>query len=399
MIGIVSGCTSTIPAPTIERVIVPLAKDEPRVYQYRVKSGDTLYAISQLHGISVDQIAQMNDLSAPYVIYPGDKLVVDHLLVTTELVTPTKDTANNSALPITPESNNDSSLKTARRSQGATSGVTVKKLPRPSITSKEVAETNSPKKSVGFQESPNSQRQQPSTSTNVATETSSERSHEQATSPKENTLASEESNTARSPKPLSTARVATTPSEQGSKDESPSKSKTLTDVPSSPPKTVNTETTSFVARTEPLDVDIEQSTSVDIDSLPKGWSWPVSANPTNSFGKDDGLNYYLNQGNEVRAAASGRVTYAGVALSDFKYMVLIKTPDGYVIQYDFNVDLDVQENDLVSKGQKLAKIVKSGKGQHNTTSDKYRKMFFAIRKKGVPQDPNKLITTPKIGGI
>ena len=101
----------------------------------------------------------------------------------------------------------------------------------------------------------------------------------------------------------------------------------------------------------------------------------------------------------MRAAASGRVTYAGVALSDFKYMVLIKTPDGYVIQYDFNVDLNVQENDLVSKGQKLAKIVKSGKGQHNTTSDKYRKVFFAIRKKGVPQDPNKLITTPKIGGI
>ena len=399
MIGIVSGCTSTIPAPTIERVIVPLAKDEPRVYQYRVKSGDTLYAISQLHGISVDQIAQMNDLSAPYVIYPGDKLVVDHLLVTTELVSPTKGTANNTATPPTPESTNDSSRATSSRSQGATAGVTVTKLPRPSITRQEVAQTNSPKTSMSFPESTTSQEQKPPTSTNVVEQTSSDGSLEQAMLPKENTLASEESNTARPPKPVSTEHEATTPSERGTKDEPPSKSATLSDVPSSPPKSANTETTSFVARTEPLDVDIEQSTSVDINSLPKGWSWPVSANPTNSFGKDDGLNYYLNQGNEVRAAASGRVTYAGVALSDFKYMVLIKTPDGYVIQYDFNVDLDVQENDLVSKGQKLAKIVKSGKGQHNTTSDKYRKVFFAIRKKGVPQDPNKLITTPKIGGI
>ena len=97
------------------------------------------------------------------------------------------------------------------------------------------------------------------------------------------------------------------------------------------------------------------------------------------------------------AAASGRVTYAGVALGDFKYMVLIKTPDEYVIQYDFNSDLTVKENDLVSKGQDLIKIVNSSKGQQNTSSDEYRRVFFAIWKKGVPQNPNKLIGKPKTG--
>lgn len=399
VIGFTSGCARIIPAPTIERVIVPISKDSPRIYQYRVRSGDTLYAISRLHGISVDEIAHMNDISAPYVIYAGQRLVVDRLLVATDRAATAENTRSISVETSVQEPTNDSSSQTVSRSQRDTSGVKVTKLPKPSITRQEVAATNPSKSSLQSQKTPSSQNQTTMTSASVENRASPEKTPEAQTPRNENSLSSVEPTTDQSASTVSLEQVAPATSEQALVVDTSSKSTTQNEVPSSSTETAEVDTKSFVARTEPADASIKTSSTVDFDALPKGWVWPVSANPTNSYGKDDGLNYYLNQGNEVFAAASGRVTYAGIALSDFKYMVLIKTPDEYVIQYDFNVALNVQENDLISKGQRLTKIENTNKGQHNTISDKYRKLFFAIWKKGVSQNPNKLIATPKTGEI
>ena len=122
----------------------------------------------------------------------------------------------------------------------------------------------------------------------------------------------------------------------------------------------------------------------------------MSAKPLQSNSSEDGLSYFLNRGNKVLAAASGRVSYAGVALSDYRYMILVKTADDHVIQYDFNTELTVKENDIVTKGQTLITITDS-----DTKSDKggeadeelYRKLYFAIWRKGAPQDPKKLISS------
>ena len=356
-----------MPAPTIERVIVLNEVDSPRVYRYKVRSGDTLYAISRLHGISVHQIAQMNDIAAPYVIHPGDNLVVDLKLVAVEPITNAD--AEMSSSGTTPAANSTpSSSASAKKepSPKASRGVTVIKLPRPS-TEDLVANENASKTQTQSKETKDSEQQ--NTPEPASTETVDSSTKTPSTE---------------------IADSSKTPSTENT--ESSINTATTQDVePPPPPKPEVTETPGFVARTEPTDTKTESSAEVDVNSLPKGWTAPVSANPTNSFGKDDGLNYHLNQGNTVVAAASGRVTYAGVALGDFKHMVLIKTPDEYVIQYDFNVDLNVQENDLVTKGQDLVKIVNSSKGQNNANSDEYRKLFFAIWKKGVPQNPDKLI--------
>lgn len=371
VIGILSGCAPIVPAPTFERVIVPNTLDSPRVYHYNVRSGDTLYAISRLHGITVDQIAQMNDIAAPYVIHPGQRLVVDRKLIAVESSTSTDIADSTPRTSNAAGSSNSTSAPTAKASKPSPSGVKVTKLPRP------------PKRQVDA----------PSTVPQSVTNTQDSKRSDQQTTPistKSNTTSSIEKTPAIVEDQPSTQPATITTSNTSTRQQDVSSSSTENSAP---------EKSSFVARTEPTEDPAETSTELDIDSLPKGWTWPTSANPTNSFGKDDGLNYFLNQGNQIVAAASGRVTYAGVALGEFKYMVLIKTPDEYVIQYDFNTDLTVQENDLVSKGQNLVKIVNSSKGQQSTSSDEYRKVFFAIWKKGVPQNPNKLIGDSKTGEI
>ena len=376
VIGILSGCAPIFPAPTIERVIFTNTIESPRVYQYRVKSGDTLYAISRLHGISVDQIAQMNKIAEPYVIFPGQELVVDRQLVTVESTKSAGGSESNSVKTQALDSSISQSPQTVSQSQPASSGIKVTKLLRP------------PTKSVGAtKDTPN---------TLASSNTTKESEQQKTPSPASTEIVA---SNAEIPDNLQPAKEETPPIAEPVVAETLSKSTPQKEEFSSSTKPAEAETPSFVARTEPTDSETGTSPAGDVDSLPSGWTWPVSASPTNSFGKDDGLNYYLNQGNKVVAAASGRVTYAGVALSDFKYMVLVKTPDEYVIQYDFNVALNVQENDLVTKGQDLVKIVNSGKGQHSATSDEYRKMFFAIWKKGVPQNPDKLIGKAKTSDI
>jgi LysM repeat protein len=55
-------------------IVVPLSPPEAIIYT--VKQGDTLYQIAQAYGTTVHNLTTYNYLSPPYVIYPGQQLVV-----------------------------------------------------------------------------------------------------------------------------------------------------------------------------------------------------------------------------------------------------------------------------------------------------------------------------------
>lgn len=293
--GLLPSCTTFKPAPVYDSSlrIDQQRAGKIRTYSYVVKSGDTLYAISKLHGLTVAQIAEMNGLEPPYTIVPNQMLVV---------------------------------------------------TPSRVLWQENIVET--------YDREPKTVSEpQQSTQTKRSLQTSPPRTRQPL---------------------LTVAQTLPSPS-------SNSANPTTNQVPPPSQSPESGETTV-----------VSQSASRSIESLPKGWEWPVNSKPTKGKTSDDGLSYLLSRGTNVVAAASGRISYAGVALSDYRYMVLVKTPDNYVIQYDFNAELAVKENDIVSKGQPLIRISERGvpKGEDK---DLYRRLYFAIWRKAVPQDPNELI--------
>lgn len=324
------GCSSVKKASVEEREVVLLRPDEDALnYGYVVNSGDTLYAISRLMGLTVKEVAEMNGLEPPYVIYPGQRLFVirgswmesDTTLTELEdleIAQPTDTTQP----PRTRESTSvDSTVQTAL-------------VPDP-----------------GTQQPTEPKPQQSETSPDVITPAT--------------------------PPPPSLDSSSAAPSDSTASD--------ITDSQAG-----------FVARTEPRITFAEtQKIQEQAKALPKGWEWPVDISPSNEWNadsEDGGLTYLLGANTSVKAAASGRVTYAGRSVSEYKYMVLIKTPDDYVVQYDFNTALELEENDLVSKGDSVFFVGDTqGETDSNTQTDRYRTIKFAIWKRGVAQNPASLI--------
>lgn len=86
MVVFAAGCVSRTPAPVIDK-----SRQSTYAYQINenvcqaetadefchvVKKGDTLYGISRRHGLKVVEIASRNNISSPFIIRPGDLLVV-----------------------------------------------------------------------------------------------------------------------------------------------------------------------------------------------------------------------------------------------------------------------------------------------------------------------------------
>lgn len=69
---------NSIPNPDLirigQKIIVPLSPPEAIVYT--VKRGDSLYSIAKKYGTYVDNLIKYNYLTQPYIIYPGQQLVV-----------------------------------------------------------------------------------------------------------------------------------------------------------------------------------------------------------------------------------------------------------------------------------------------------------------------------------
>jgi len=56
------------------KIIIPLSPPEAIIYT--VKSGDTVYRIAKKYGTLVDNLILFNYLAPPFLIYPGQQLVV-----------------------------------------------------------------------------------------------------------------------------------------------------------------------------------------------------------------------------------------------------------------------------------------------------------------------------------
>jgi len=114
-------------------------------------------------------------------------------------------------------------------------------------------------------------------------------------------------------------------------------------------------------------------------------AWPVRGPLLNRF--DDSSNKGINiggaPGEPVKAAADGRVVYAGNGLRGYGNLIIIKHDATFLTAYAHNRALMVKEGDTVTKGQKIAEM-------GNTDSDRVM-LHFELRRQGKPVDPLKYL--------
>lgn len=114
-----------------------------------------------------------------------------------------------------------------------------------------------------------------------------------------------------------------------------------------------------------------------------GWRWPASGPVVAGFGDKNsmgqGLDIAGRLGDPVRAAANGRVVYAGSGLIGYGKLIIIKHNDTFLSAYGHNRTMTVKEGDSVKVGQKIAEI---GEGPGAKPL-----LHFEIRVNGKPVNP------------
>jgi len=115
------------------------------------------------------------------------------------------------------------------------------------------------------------------------------------------------------------------------------------------------------------------------------WSWPVStaAIAREFSGSNKGIDFRLERGDYVRAAAAGEVVYAGNGLGGYVHLVIVKHNDHFLSAYSFNSVGGVREGKQVKAGENLARVVAAARDS--------RILHFEIRRDGRAVDPRTVI--------
>jgi lipoprotein NlpD len=108
---------------------------------------------------------------------------------------------------------------------------------------------------------------------------------------------------------------------------------------------------------------------------------PTKSSIINPFNEvsNKGVDFGGTLGDEVLAAADGKVIYAGSNLRTYGNLVIVNHNNGFVTVYANNKSLLVKEGETVKRGQKIAEM-------GNSESEKV-KLHFELRKNSKPVDP------------
>ena len=165
----------------------------------------------------------------------------------------------------------------------------------------------------------------------------------------------------------------------------PIKSGVATGGASTPAFTNNTPSTPVTTTTQ---VETTNNTPVNANVVAPvasnvAWQWPTQGNVIQGFSNSDGGNKGVDisgsRGQAIKAAASGRVVYAGNALRGYGNLIIIKHNDDFLSAYAHNDKILVSDQQEVKAGQEIAKM--------GSTGTNAVKLHFEIRYKGKSVDP------------
>ncbi|CAB3751966.1 peptidoglycan DD-metalloendopeptidase family protein [Paraburkholderia humisilvae] len=110
-------------------------------------------------------------------------------------------------------------------------------------------------------------------------------------------------------------------------------------------------------------------------------AWPAQGSVVETFqpGETRGIEIGGKPGDPVRAAADGKVMYAGTGLNEYGSLIIVQHNKDFLTAYSHNRKLLVRTGDIVRKGQQIAEM-----GSENNTRVS---VGFEVRRDGKPVDP------------
>jgi len=294
---------------------------------YTVNRGDTLYSIAWKYEKDFRQLAEWNDISAPYDIFPGQRLRMQ---------------------PV----NKDGTLSRKGRPQVMVDSATGESI------------GDAPAKS----------------SEPLSAAKKVKRRSKQATVQKNDTLyaiARREGfthhqiarwNHIRPPYALKPGqKLRLSPPQAGSKSVTQSKKSTVVVRPLVANKIV----------AKPISQKPKLPNRVD------KWRWPSKGRIVKTFKSNDtarkGIGIRGRLGQPVKASAAGTVVYSGNGLINYGNLIIIKHSHSYLSAYAYNKKLLVKEGDSVKPGQTIAKM--------GSPDSSKAQLHFEIRRNGKPVNP------------
>ncbi|MBI2707793.1 MAG: peptidoglycan DD-metalloendopeptidase family protein [Proteobacteria bacterium] len=279
----------------------------PSPGEHIVGAGESLQAVAEEYGVKVDVLAQENRIGSPYFVRPGDVLSIpphDTESLTEALVSESPEIVTSSLAPLP-------LVKTApmQGKSGAVGGA-----PRASLPD------------------------------DLAAELAREKGEEPPTKP---VLMG---NLARGNEGAPTGGELLI-------EEEPIKEKPKKAAKKEEKKTVKKEEKSVKKEKKEEQVASKKEEVKDIVFI-----WPVEGKVIAKFsaGKNDGINIDVSEGTAVKASAGGEVMYAGSELKGFGNLLLIKHKDGWTTVYAHLSELLVKKGDKVKQGHLIAKSGKTG---------------------------------------
>ncbi len=113
------------------------------------------------------------------------------------------------------------------------------------------------------------------------------------------------------------------------------------------------------------------------------WQWPTKNKVIREFTAavtgPKGIDFAGKKGDTVRAAAAGKVVYAGNALKGYGNLIILKHNDDYITAYAHNDKLLIQEQQWVSAGDAIAEM-------GNSDAERV-KLHFEVRYRGKSVNP------------
>jgi murein DD-endopeptidase MepM/ murein hydrolase activator NlpD len=306
-----------------------------------VEPGQTLYSIARAHGMSVAQLAAVNDLHPPYDLSAGQRLRV-----------PGADEPRAEATYAPAQHN----FSQKGRVHTVRSGETLFALGRRySVHPYKIADFNGLPRDIAL-------------ATGQKVRIPGGKSAERVAS--DDTFVAPQQDTA-------SYEAESEPADRAPQDSS-------TDIARDP-----SDDEEEVTRAD-ADAEDEESETAQAEEAANNFRWPVKGRIISKYGskpsgtRNEGINIAVPEGTSVRAAESGVIAYAGNELKGYGNLVLIRHDGGWVTAYAHNKQLFVKRGDTVRRGDVIAKAGQTG-------SVDAPQLHFELRKGATAVDPLKYL--------